>query len=273
MNHTAETEDLKARVREYWQAQACGTRFTERPKLTREYFDEIEAHRYAAEPEIFSFAQFTRHHGQAVLEIGVGAATDFIQWLRAGARAHGIDLTDEAIDHARERAAVYGLTPADLRVGDCEALPYEDGSFDLVYSWGVLHHTPDTPRAVGEAVRVTRPGGSLKIMLYNRRSLTALWVWVRGALLKGRPWKSVKWALHHHLESVGTQAFTPAEMRRMVSAMPVTDVRIRTAITYYDKVEMSRSGAVRFIARSLAWILGGDRVGWFMLIEMKKAER
>lgn len=59
-------------------------------KHSREYFEQIEQYRYAVEPEIFAFAQFTRHSGQKMLEVRVGAGTDFRQWCRAGTLAHGI---------------------------------------------------------------------------------------------------------------------------------------------------------------------------------------
>lgn len=99
-------EQLKAQVQSYWNKQACGTGFTRRQKFTKAYFDEIERHRYAVEPEIFAFAQFTRHYGQKILEVGVGAGTDFLQWVRAGAHAYGIDLTTEGVAHVQHRLAM-----------------------------------------------------------------------------------------------------------------------------------------------------------------------
>src|SRR6185295_5585089 len=90
-------ESLKGQVRDYWNEQPCGTQFANSEKFTRQYFDEIEDHRYRVEPEIMSFAQFTRFHGASVLEVGVGAGTDFTQWVRAGALVYGIDATDEGV--------------------------------------------------------------------------------------------------------------------------------------------------------------------------------
>ena len=130
-----------------------------------------------------------------VLEVGVGAGTDFLQWVRAGAGTYGVDLTEEAIEHARRRLDVYGLTAKDIRVADAEAPPCGNDTFDVVYSWGVIHHTPDTERALAEIVRVCRPGGRLKVMIYNRHSLLAYRTWVRFALLRGRPGRSLSWVL------------------------------------------------------------------------------
>jgi SAM-dependent methyltransferase len=123
-----------------------------------------------------------------VLEVGFGAGTDFIQWLRAGAVASGVDLTEEALANLTHRINVYGLpAPASIKVADAENLPFETGYFDLGYSWGVLHHTPNTEKAVRDLVRVVRPGGQLKLMLYNRRSLCSFHHWVKYALFRGRP--------------------------------------------------------------------------------------
>ena len=82
-------ERLKGQIKEYWNREICGTAVASSEKYSRQYFDEIEDSRYSIEPEVFSFAQFTRFRCQKVLEVGVGAGTDFIQWVRAGAKAYG----------------------------------------------------------------------------------------------------------------------------------------------------------------------------------------
>ena len=165
-------EGEKQHVREFWNAQSCGTEVAAGNKFSRDYFEQIEAFRYFDQPFIHSFAQFSRYHGKRVLEVGFGAGTDFIQWLRCGASASGIDLTPEALEHVQHRVREYRLPqPESVRVADAENLPFESGSFDLAYSFGVLHHSPDTNKAIAELVRVVRGGGEIKIMLYNRRSI------------------------------------------------------------------------------------------------------
>ena len=168
------SEPLKRQVHDFWNEQSCDTQVAEAAEFTRDYFEEIESFRYLDQPFIHSFAQFTRYHGKKVLEVGFGAGTDFIQWLRAGALVSGIDLTEEALENVRQRIHTYGLpAPENLRIGDAENLPFESNLSDVGYSFGVLHHTPDTEKAVRELVRVNRPGGHLKIMLYNRYSTTS----------------------------------------------------------------------------------------------------
>src|SRR6266571_369414 len=159
---------LKSEVKSFWNRKSCDTQHAHSEKFSREYFEQIEQWRYLDQPFIHSFAQFTRYHGKRVLEVGFGAGTDFIQWLRAGALASGVDLTEEALDNLIHRIRIYGLPkPESVQVADAENLPFPSDSFDLGYSWGVLHHTPNPEKALAELVRVVRPGGEIKIMLYN----------------------------------------------------------------------------------------------------------
>src|SRR5207253_169583 len=202
-------QELKAQVRDFWNQLSCDTQVATAGKFSREYFEQIESFRYRDQPFIHGFAQFTRYHRKRVLEVGFGAGTDFIQWLRAGALASGIDLTDEALENLTRRIEAYQLpAPEQILVADAEQLPFESDSFDLGYSFGVLHHSPETEKAIEELVRVIAPGGEIKIMLYNRHSIYVFNVWVKHALARGRPWKSLRWALWNHVESLGTKGYT-----------------------------------------------------------------
>ncbi len=161
--------ELKERVRAFWQAHPCGTKFSDAEMGTREFFERVEAHRYAKEWHIPAAADFAGARGLRVLEIGCGLGTDGAQFAKAGADYTGIDLTNAAIELARKRFALSGL-PGEFRVADAENLDFADDSFDLVYSHGVLHHTPDTALAVREIHRVLKPGGRAIVMLYHRGS-------------------------------------------------------------------------------------------------------
>jgi ubiquinone/menaquinone biosynthesis C-methylase UbiE len=262
------TGSILAQVRNWWNETPCGTQNTSATPLSRTYFDEIEAHRYSQEPFIFSLAQFTRHRGQRVLEVGVGAGTDFAQWVRAGAHAHGVDLTQAAIDHVRARLQLEGLTADDLRTGNAEALDYPDGYFDVVYSWGVLHHSPSISRAVSEVVRVLRPGGTGKLMLYNRHSLTAFYIWLKWAVLTGHPFRSISYCLAHFVESPDTKAVTRAEVERLLHTLGVTPVSINSVLTYQDRLE--GYPRLRPLGSILSRLVDSSRRGWFLLVEFRK---
>ena len=163
------TVELKERVRDFWQAHPCGTKFSDAEMGTREFFERVEAHRYAKEWHIPGAADFASARGLRVLEIGCGMGTDGARFAAAGAHYTGIDLTQAAVDLARRKFEVSGLQ-GEFRVADAEKLDFADESFDVVYSHGVLHHTPDIESAVGEIHRVLKTGGRAIVMLYHRGS-------------------------------------------------------------------------------------------------------
>ena len=250
------TVEQKQRVKTYWEREACGEIHSEAPEGAPEFYAEVEQRRRELEPHIAAFADFEGARGRRLLEIGVGLGTDFVRFVRAGAHATGVDLTERAVGLVRRRLELEGRQ-ADLHVADAEALPFADGSFDRVYSWGVLHHTPDTARAIREAIRVLEPGGELCVMLYARHSWVAYGFWVRHALLAGRPWRSLADVLARHMESEGTKAYTRNELRRMFDG--IEDLCIDKIVTAYD----------RQITGPLAR-LTGDRLGWQFVIRGRK---
>ena len=225
---------VNSEVRRYWEAQPCGTgqAVTQDARAhTPEWYERVEEHRYRLEPYIHAVAQFSRYHGKRVLEIGVGAGTDHVQWARAGAECFGVDLTDAAIATTREHLALHGLDSTLQRL-DAETLPFGDAGFDAVYSWGVIHHSEHPKAIVAEARRVLRPGGVFIGMVYARHSVVALKVWLKSALLRGRPWRTFADVLRHHMESIGTKGYTPAEVEALLSGF--RHVELLRCITPYD---------------------------------------
>jgi ubiquinone/menaquinone biosynthesis C-methylase UbiE len=163
------TSTLKDRVRAFWQENPCGTKFADAPPGSRRFYELVEEHRYTKEWHIPIAAEFAKATNLKVLEVGCGLGTDGAQFAKAGAIYTGIDLTEAAVDLARRRFELFQL-PGTFRVADAERLDFPDNTFDIVYSHGVLHHTPDTAAAVHEVHRVLRPGGKAVVMLYHRDS-------------------------------------------------------------------------------------------------------
>lgn len=162
----------KVRAREQWSQDPCGAEYVREHELgTREFFDSLERHRYSEYaswmPRVMGFDRF---RGARLLEIGCGMGTDLLQFARGGARCTGVDLTPRSVEITRHRFALYGMSGT-FMIADGERLPFASDSFDVVYSNGVLHHTPDTAGAIREVHRVLRPGGVAKVMLYYRHSL------------------------------------------------------------------------------------------------------
>jgi ubiquinone/menaquinone biosynthesis C-methylase UbiE len=242
----------KEEIRAFWDGKPCGSKHAGAPEGTPDYFAQVESRRQELEPFIDGFADFGRATRKRVLEIGVGLGTDFVRFARAGAIVTGVDLSPHAVELVRQRLEQEGLEGR-LEVADAEHLPFPDGNFERVYSWGVLHHAPDTRAAAAEAIRVLAPGGELCAMLYARHSWFAYAHWVRFALLTGRVRRSLADVLANHLESKGTQAFTEAELREMFAGLE--GLRIERPVTPYD----------RRVAGPLAR-LTSERLGWFAVV-------
>jgi ubiquinone/menaquinone biosynthesis C-methylase UbiE len=189
--------DLKHSVREYWEKNpnAAAIAGGHDPR-TREFYEVVAAHRYLAEPCIPEMAEFNQWNQKRVLEVGCGMGTDLRQFAAGGARVVGMDLTWQGIQMAKTAFRLFGLS-GDFVVADAEALPFRDDAFDLVYSNGVIHHTPDTVAAVHEMHRVLHTGGQARVMVYHRNSYfgrvivgwilspllrTLLWLYPRGRL-------------------------------------------------------------------------------------------
>lgn len=271
----SDDEELKARVRDHWDREPCGTRglTSDDP---RERLREAEVFRYEVDEHIPRFARFTEAGGLRVLEIGVGAGTDFVQWLRSGATAVGVDLSPESLAEAQARVDAEALSGAELLVADAERLPFADESFDVVYSYGVLHHSPDTRAAIREVHRVLRRGGEARLMIYHVPSWTGLLLWAVHGAARLRPWLTPRRAIYDHLESPGTKAYTLAEARELLADF--AEVKLSTALLAGDLLAMKPSDRYRGLLARVAWKLYprglirrfGERLGLGLLITARK---
>ena len=156
-------------VRTYWDDRPCNVRHSKKEVGTREYFDEVERKRYTAEPHIPSFAGFS--NTKKVLEVGCGMATEGINFARAGATYTGTDLSVESLDLAKKRFKVYN-NEGNFYHGNAEELssfvPVE--TYDLIYSFGVIHHSPHPEKIISEIKNYMDKDSILKIMLYAKDS-------------------------------------------------------------------------------------------------------
>lgn len=265
----------KEQVRDFWDEAACGENLYLAGTAAEDYAAQA-GQRYALEPYIADFARFEAAKDKDVLEIGVGLGADHQRFAAAGARLSGVDLTERAVRHTRQRLALFGLA-SDLRVGDAERLPFDDDTFDLVYSWGVIHHSPETDAAAREILRVLRPGGRFAVMIYQRRSLIGYMLWLRYALLRGRPLTSLDSIYARYLESPGTKAYSPDEARALFPG--AVEVQVRSVLTHGDLLEgkagQRHEGPLLALARRI-WprplirrLLPGH--GLFLLIDGRKS--
>ena len=159
-------------VKRFWNDNPCQSALSDEEDRRR-YFEEVSAKRYGQDinSHIPAVARFEEWSGRDVLEIGIGVGTDAYEFARHGARYHGIDLTPAAVAIVQERFSLFGLE-GEVAVANAEArLPFEDGQFDHIYSWGVLHHSPGPDAIAREMHRVLKDGGTFTVMLYNRASI------------------------------------------------------------------------------------------------------
>lgn len=155
-----------------WNATPCGSTDAAEnlENGTLEFFESVRKSRYQiTDTWMKEIIPFHLGKGKKVLEIGYGMGTDLLTWCLEGAEVHGIDLTPEHHRLAELNFKVHGQK-AHLQIADAANIPFPKESFDIVYSNGVLHHTPDTVRCISEAYRVLRPGGQLIFSMYRTYS-------------------------------------------------------------------------------------------------------
>jgi SAM-dependent methyltransferase len=176
--------DIPARenAQAQWNANPCGA--VETSGSRRSYFKRVEIERYKQQSWMHDFFRFEQYADARVLEIGVGHGTDLLQFADAGADCHAIDITDEHMNLARENFALRGL-PVDIRRSDAADIQHPSDSFDVVYSFGVVHHIPEIEQVLAEVHRVLKPGGKALLSVYHRWSLFFLFtvLVVHGILL------------------------------------------------------------------------------------------
>ncbi|MGH9365772.1 MAG: class I SAM-dependent methyltransferase [Thermoanaerobaculia bacterium] len=260
--------DWKAEAIKQWDNDPCGAD-AQAPFGSPKFFERVEEERYERyAPWMKSAIGFDRYRGKRVLEVGFGLGTDHVSFSRGGARCFGIDLTPAHITATRRRLELEHSTPR-LSQGDAEKLPFADQSFDVVYSFGVLHHTPGTQAAVDEIHRVLRPGGEAIVGLYHRDSLFfwAYCVGIRGVLLGGffREGYCKTLSRIERRENSDAVPLVKVYSRRSVRRLFRRFNAVGLSVHHFDFDHAGRLGrfARRFFARHEARIAGW--FGWYVI--------
>jgi ubiquinone/menaquinone biosynthesis C-methylase UbiE len=258
-------------VSEFWNQQSCGEVYAHGGSDS-ERFTAQERTRYNLEPFIYEFAKFADGKDSDVLEIGVGMGADHLQWAKSNPSSLvGIDLTSRAVDFTSNRLRNSGFA-ANVFAANAERLPFRDCAFDIVYSWGVLHHSENPDRAIDEVFRVLRHGGVARVMIYQKYSIVGVILWLRHGALRG---KSLEEIYAEYLESPGTHAYSLAQARQLFARFHSTNIQIRLSAgdLLLAQAGQRHQGRMLDIARRWwpRWLI--KRLpGWglFMLIEAKK---
>jgi SAM-dependent methyltransferase len=263
------------KVQGYWDARPCNIRHSQKPVGSEEYFHEVEFRKYRVEPHIPEFAEFARWRGKKVLEIGCGIGTDTINFARFGAEVTAVDLSAKSIEVASQRARVFGLEDR-VRFFQAnaeqlaETLPPE--TYDLVYSFGVIHHTPHPDRVLEQIRKYVKPGGTLKVMVYHRWSWKVLWVVMSYG--RGQFWKLSSLVATHSEAQTGcpvTYTYSRRAGREWLErhGFTVTDVRADHIFPYliseYVEYRYRKVWYFRWLPpRVFRWL--EKRLGWHLCL-------
>ena len=232
---------------------------------------EAERYRYGIDvPWMFDVMEFDRHAGEHILEIGAGMGTDHAQFAKAGGIMYDLDLSSGHLKLARRNFELRGLTST-FRHGDGETIPFPDDMFDLVYSNGVIHHTPNTAKVINEIYRVLKPGGRCIIMVYAENSLEY--------------WRNLFFHIglaHRMLDtnSMGEIMSCNVEISEH-GAKPLvkayTAKRLREMFRDFDDITIcKRQLLAEELPRRLKWmpiVPAGKLMGWNLIIKARKPRR
>lgn len=263
----------KQRAREQWTSDPAGAVYGQTHEFgSRAFFDEVERHRYQDyAPWMPALMGFNDFPGQRLLEIGCGMGTDLLQFARGGANVTAIDFTPRSIETSKKHLALYGHT-GEFAVADCESLPFANESFDVAYSNGVLHHTPDTAAAVREIHRVLRPGGIARVMLYHRRSfgyltqVVLLHGLLRGEFLRGRSTADIL-SRHVEVNEGGGRPLVKVYSRREARALFSMFSQVKIDVEQLTRSEFYFLG--RLVPERLLQTLR-TTAGWNVIISAQK---
>ncbi len=266
------SRDWKQQAVLQWQNDPCGLldELTDKT-ATVDFFEAIDRNRYDEHaPWLREAAGFDGFTGRKVLEVGFGMGTDLFQIARSGAEVHGVDLVPKHLEIATKRFEVFGI-PAELQIADAENLPFDDNSFDSVYTFGVIHHTPDTQKAVDEIHRVLKPGGNAVIGVYHKNSAYYLFDVVLTQYI----------LMRQFLRESFAETVSRIESRKKSDAIPLVKVYSRLQFGHllraFETVKIDSYHIERSHFGVLRRFVGGEmpnrrsaRLGWYLLAHCKK---
>ena len=264
------------RVRSFWDDRPCNIRHSPEPVGSRRYFEQVTERKYLVEPHIPRFAQFDRWRGKRVLEIGCGIGTDTMEFAQAGAEVTAVDLSRQSLDVARQRAEVFGVQDrVTFYEANAESLSdvVPPGAYDLIYSFGVIHHTP-SPEAVIKQVRehFVGPGSELKVMVYHRWAYKVFAILLAQAAREGGGafWRLDELVARSSEAQSGcpvTYTYSPRTGAALLEGFEVTDWFVDHIFPYsipeYVRYEYKKAWPFRYLPpwlmraleRSLGWHL------------------
>jgi len=264
------------KVKKYWNDRPCNIRHSQESLGTKEYFNEVETKKYCVESHIRDFAEFKRWKGKKVLEIGGGIGTEIINFARAGAQVTVIDISEKSLEIARKRAEVFNLSDhIKFYQGNAEELakfiPMQ--KFDLIWSFGVIHHTPNPENVIKSIKEYMSPHSELRFMVYNKFSWKVFWILLKYG--KGAFWNLDKLIAQHSEAQTGcpvTYTYTKKTVKVLLKGFNVEDIQVEHIFPYripeYKKNIYVKVWYFRYLPIKLfQWI--EKKLGWHMCVKAK----
>ncbi|MFN5516617.1 MAG: class I SAM-dependent methyltransferase [Cyanobacteriota bacterium] len=266
-------DQYKINTKNHWSESPCGSNYSGSEPYTEKYFNEIESHRYETHPWILKSIESFDIKNKKVLEIGLGVGTDHLNLARQGAEMYGIDLTKKCVEVTGNRLKIFGLQSY-LVNGDAENLPFEEEVFDFVYSFGVIHHSPDTQKIIDEVHRVLKPGGKCFITVYNKNSIFFWWTTYLYNFLWKKSYKKRTLTQQISLieypnnsEDMIIRLYNPNEFRVMFSSFSTIKCYVKQLL-FSDIAIIDRIFKDDHPNKFLSFL--GNIFGWYIVIEATK---
>lgn len=229
---------------------------------TKEAFLKIEKEFLDGNPFIRDEFNFEKLRDKLVLEIGCGSGAASCLFAKSGVNVVSVDITENGVNITKENARIQNLKLKVLQE-DAENLSFPAGTFDFVFSWGVLHHSKNTLKAFGEVKRVLKKGGGGLIMVYNKNSLRyyingLYWLLLRGKIFRGYNLERVQ---DFYTDGFYHRHFRPNELEKELEKIGLRVKRI--SITH-----MGTRMIPFFPRRVVDWMK--RRWGWLLVAEFEK---
>lgn len=264
------------KVKEYWDKRPCNIRHSNKEVGTIEYFNAVEYKKYYVEPHIRDFADFRKWHGKRVLEIGCGLGTESVNFARWLALVTAVDLSEKSLEIAEKRAEVFKLqNKIKFYQGNAEELdkivPIE--TYDLIWSFGVIHHSPDPSKIIRNIKKYMGPDSELRLMVYNKFSWKVFWIILLYG--KGAFWKADKLIAQHSEAQMGcpiTYTYTKKSIQNLLQDFEIKCCFIDHIFPYkvkdYIKHQYKKVWYFRYMPfKFFKWLEGV--IGWHMCVTAK----
>ena len=253
-------------VKSFWEEKPLCSEGNPHELGSIEFFEFYNLEREAIEPIPYSYDlhEYVDFKDKKVLDVGSGNGYVLSKYASEGAEVFGIDITEAGIELCRKRFEILDLK-GDFRIADAEDIPFPDNSFDCVCSMGVLHHVPNTQKALDEIYRVLKPGGRLIVMFYHRHSAKYQFSYRIRSLFTGKSLQQ----LVNEFDGSGNpkgSVFSKKELRIMLSRF--TDIKMK--VGFLETEDIILRGA-RYLPANL-FMPFASLIGWNLYAKARKPE-